>query len=319
MTTTSLHPPAVHAMANHVSNCLEAHRARFSTRSKYPPLFVGVQGPQGSGKTFLTSRLRSLLAEPPYSLSVAVLSIDDLYLPHAGLRVLVETHPRNRLLHGRGQPGTHDVEIGNEILKALKVINGAEGGRGPGQVELPVFDKSLFDGEGDRAPQSQVVRGPVDVVVLEGWCVGFYPVRREVVEARWHQPVPGLDDFDIQAFVSLEDVLEVNDLLTAYVEWWRAFDAFIQIRGPTTSPFAIVYRWRLQQERDMKAKNGGRGMTDAQVKTFVDRYIPGYVFFGDGVMRGTVDEEGGRLPPWYGQGLVVELDLERNLLSTHQF
>lgn len=229
MATTSLYPPAVYAMANHVSNCLEAHRARFSTWSNHPPLFVGVQGPQGSGKTFLTSHLRSLLAEPPCSLSVAVLSIDDLYLPHAGLRALAETHPRNRLLHGRGQPGTHDVELGNGILKVLKAINDGEVGCGPGEVVLPVFDKSLFDGEGDRAAQGQVVRGPLDVVVLEGWCIGFYPVRREVVEERWYQLVPGLDDFDMQSFVSLEDVLEVNDLLRAYVEWWQTFDAFIQV------------------------------------------------------------------------------------------
>ena len=355
MATTSLHPPAVHAMANHVSNCLEAHRARFSTRSNYPPLFVGVQGPQGSGKTFLTSRLRSLLAEPPYSLSVAILSIDDLYLPHAGLMALAETHPRNRLLHGRGQPGTHDVELGNEILKALKAINGGEGGRGPGQVALPVFDKSLFGGEGDRAPRAQVVQGPVDVVVLEGWCVGFYPVRREVVEARWCQPVPGLDDFDMQAFVSLEDVLEVNDLLTAYVEWWRAFDVFIQVCILCVADHEccitqlqldqracdVAIRDRLSmaaatraghEDQEWGTGHDGRTSEDvrvlfhgcllahlARLDSFVDRYIPGYVFFGDGVRRGTVDEEGGRLPPWHGQGLVVELDLERRLLSTSQF
>ena len=53
---------------------------------------------------------------------------------------------------------------------------------------------------------------------------------------------------------------------------------------------------------------------------FVDRYIPGYVFFGDGVREGTVDERGvQRLPPWCGQGLVLELDLERQLVSTSRF
>lgn len=53
----------------------------------------------------------------------------------------------------------------------------------------------------------------------------------------------------------------------------------------------------------------------------MDRYIPGYVFFGDGMRRGTVDEAGGggQLPPWHGQGLVVELDLERKVQSTSLF
>lgn len=229
MTTTGVYPPAVYAMAKHVSDCLQAHQARFSTRSSHSPLFVGIQGPQGSGKTFLTSCLRSLLAESPYLLSVAVLSIDDLYLPHARLTALAEVHPRNRLLQGRGQPGTHDIELGREILRALKTINDVEGG--PDQVTLPVFDKSLFNGEGDRAAEGQVMRRPVDVVVLEGWCVGFYPVRREVLEERWRRPVCGLDAFDMGTYVSLDDVLAVNDSLRAYVDWWRALDAFVQVCG----------------------------------------------------------------------------------------
>ena len=237
--TASLYPPAVYAIAKHVSSCLQTYRVRFAAKSSCPPLFVGVQGPQGSGKTFLTSHLRSLLAELPYSLSVAVLSIDDLYLPHARLTALAKAHPRNRLLQGRGQPGTHDIELGHDVLKALKSINDAEGG--PGQVALPVFDKSLFDGAGDRAPHAQIVRGPVDVVVLEGWCVGFYPVRREVVEDRWRRPVPGLDTFDMRAFVSLEDVSTANDLLRSYVEWWHAFDAFIQVYGVPVFPYQYQY------------------------------------------------------------------------------
>ncbi|KAF8435016.1 P-loop containing nucleoside triphosphate hydrolase protein [Boletus edulis BED1] len=287
MATASLYPPAVHAMANHISNCLKSHRARFSARFHQLPLFVGVQGPQGSGKTFLTSRLRALLADPPYSLSVAVLSIDDLYLSHAGLTALAEAHPRNRLLHGRGQPGTHDVVLGCTILSALKAINdgsrtgddqGTDAGTdaGVGQVALPMFDKSLYDGAGDRAPSTRAVRAPIDVVVLEGWCVGFYPVTRAEVEARWEgRGVPELDSltdecgFDMREYVGLEDVLEVNALLRAYVEWWQALDAFIQIQGPS---LAVVYRWRLQQEQEMKVKNGGRGMTDAEVKTCVSTH-----------------------------------------------
>ncbi|KAG6381942.1 Rer1 family-domain-containing protein [Boletus reticuloceps] len=313
----------------------ESHRARLSTRSHQPPLFVGVQGPQGSGKTFLTSRLRALLADPPYSLSVAVLSIDDLYLSHAGLTALAVAHPRNRLLHGRGQPGTHDVVLGCTIMSALKAINdgsrtgddqgtGAGTDVGMGQVALPVFDKSLYDGAGDRALNTRAVRAPIDVVVLEGWCVGFYPVTRAEVEARWEgRGVPELDSltgecgFDMREYVGLEDVLEVNALLQAYVEWWQALDAFIQIRGPS---LAVVYRWRLQQEQEMKVKNGGRGMTDAEVKTFVDRYIPGYAFFGDGVRKGALDEQGEwTAPPWHGQGLVLDLDLGRQLAGTSRF
>lgn len=52
---------------------------------------------------------------------------------------------------------------------------------------------------------------------------------------------------------------------------------------------------------------------------FVDRYIPGYVFFGDGVREGRVDERGQTIPPWHGHGLALELDVERRLVSTSLF
>jgi len=188
---------------------------------------VGVQGPQGSGKTFLTSRLRTLLSSLPHGLSVVVLSIDDLYLPHSGLKRLAESYPNNILFQGRGQPGTHDVPLGTLVLQKLKGINDA----GADPVTIPSFDKSLFGGEGDRASHGEMVKGPVDVVILEGWCVGFFPVSKEVIEERWKEPVPTLDPdtFDMKSFVSLDDVLAVNEQLKRYVEWWNTLDTFIQV------------------------------------------------------------------------------------------
>lgn len=315
------HPPAVQHMAEHVLNQLQEHRSRCPASVRPAPLFVGVQGPQGSGKTFLTSRLRAHLASPPHALSVAVLSIDDLYLPHSGLKRLAESHPRNILFQGRGQPGTHDVPLGTSVLKNLKRINDADAQT---TVDIPFFDKSLFNGQGDRASHGETVRGPVDVVVLEGWCVGFFPASEELVEEKWKEPVPTLepDAFDMKTFVSVDDVLVVNEQLKRYVEWWKALDAFIQIKGPSSAQLSIIYKWRLQQEHNMKAKNGGEGMTDDQVKTFVDRYIPGYVFFGDGVTKGLSGGEGTeteRLPSWIGRGLSVTIGDDRELLQTSNF
>lgn len=84
----------------------------------------------------------------------------------------------------------------------------------------------------------------------------------------------------------------------------------------------------------MKAANGGIGMTDEQVKKyvqevwvslhcklivsvrFVDRYIPGYVFFGEGVRRGGRVE--GR-PAWEGRGLGITIDQDRRVLETEHF
>jgi len=174
------------------------------------------------------------------------------------------------------------VPLGTCVLQNLKRVNDADGRN----VNIPFFDKSLFNGEGDRVSRGETVEGPVDVVILEGWCVGFFPMNKELIEERWKEPVPTLevDTFDMKTFVSVDDILAVNERLTQYVEWWKALDAFIQvdtsllthcchvshslkIRGPTSAQLSIIYKWRLQQEHNMKAKNGGKGMTDDQVKT----------------------------------------------------
>ncbi|KAG1794389.1 P-loop containing nucleoside triphosphate hydrolase protein [Suillus plorans] len=315
------HLPAVQHMTQHVLNQLQEHRSRCPPSLRPTPLFVGVQGPQGSGKTFLTSRLRAHLANPPHSLAVTVLSIDDLYLPHSGLQSLAESNPHNILFQGRGQPGTHDVPLGTSVFRNLKKINEVHAGT----VDIPIFDKSLFNGQGDRISDGETVKGPVDVVVLEGWCVGFFPTSKELVEERLKEPVPTLepDMFDMKAFVSVDHVLAVNEQLKRYVEWWSALDAFIQIKGPSSAQLSIIYQWRLQQEHNMKTKNGGKGMTDDQVKTFVDRYIPGYVFFGDGVTKGFSGGEGAEterlLPSWIGKGLSVTIGNDRELLHVSNF
>ncbi|EJD08061.1 P-loop containing nucleoside triphosphate hydrolase protein [Fomitiporia mediterranea MF3/22] len=326
----------------HVKACLERHRPTsvasesggVNVNSKaVPTLFVAFQGPQGSGKTFLTSHLHKALSAPPHNLSVAVLSIDDLYLPHDGLVHVARTHPNNRLLAGRGQPGTHDVPLGTRLLEELSAINdnlylssesgGSEkDGADRKEVRFPFFDKSLYDGEGDRvADGGPIVRPPLDVVLFEGWCVGFCPTNPDEIRRRFAQHMPDLEGIlDLQAVFKEEDIFQINQNLWDYTKWWEFFDVFIQVKPPDSTPYSLIYKWRLQQEHDMKGKNGGRGMTDEQVKTFVDRYIPGYVFFADGIEHGYVGASGVRhAPRWLGNGLKVAIDEERNLVSVDKF
>ncbi|KAF5380348.1 hypothetical protein D9615_004699 [Tricholomella constricta] len=274
-----------------------------------PPLFVAIQGPQGSGKSYLSAQLKERLSQPPYSLNVALLSIDDLYLPHDGLVALATQQPQNSLWAGRGQPGTHDVKLGLEVLRNLR--SQSQG------VELPSFDKSLFNGEGDRVPSGVVINPPVDVVILEGWCVGFFPISEEELLKRWdgvwreESARLGLPDVTTK-----DDLRRVNEKLEHYLEMWAHFDIFVQLKPAPVqtfpSQYSIIYRWRLEQEHYMKSTNGGRGMSDEAVKAFVDRYMPGYVFFGD-------------IPPfsfepqWAGKGIKLLIDEERRQLGVERF
>lgn len=85
----------------------------------------------------------------------------------------------------------------------------------------------------------------------------------------------------------------------------------------------------------MKAQNGGRGMSDEGVKqcvltslahsstshvvSFVDRYIPGYVFFGEGVSKPFEMQGDVKHPPWLGNGLRLVIGEERELVAVEEF
>jgi D-glycerate 3-kinase len=214
-------------MADHVLRQISVHRERYATLTDgvLPPLLVGVQGPQGSGKTFLSNKLYSYLSSDPYRLSVAVISVDDLYLPHAGLVALAQAHPNNPLLRGRGQPGTHDVSLGTKILHDLRGINSSNA-----PVELPIFDKSLHDGEGDRLAEFTVVHPPLDVVIMEGWFIGFCPISEGEMRRRYDIPVTGLArDFFTSNSYYLEHISDINERLRDYVAWWPLLDVFVQV------------------------------------------------------------------------------------------
>jgi D-glycerate 3-kinase len=58
------------------------------------------------------------------------------------------------------------------------------------------------------------------------------------------------------------------------------------------------------------------------MRSFVDRYIPGYVFFGDGVTKGSSGGEGVEtelLPTWIGRGLSITIGGDRELLQISKF
>ena len=241
------------------------------------PLVVGVQGPPGSGKTYLTTILRDELISPPHNLSVALFPLDDLYLPHSELARVANDHSQNPLLQGRGLPGTHDIPLAIQVLNSLRRINEPEA---EGTVSIPIFDKSLHSGEGDRLERTIVVKRPLDVIIVEGGHTGFYPVPPEFIEQRYVSNGDPRTSFTYRK----EDVHELNELLRPYVDWWSSFCTLIQVSWhqfsaklgyhphifpqltlSDASSYDIVYKWRLEQEHHMKARNGGKGMTDDQV------------------------------------------------------
>ena len=216
---------------------------------------LGVNGAQGTGKSTLSQYLaESLGADRGWS--VASLSIDDIYLTRDERAALAASvHP---LLATRGVPGTHDVELGKSLIDALCSL-------GPGErMALPRFDKAVDD----RLPAGDwdVVTGPVDLLVFEGWCVASEACADEDLL----EPLNGLEsredpDRRWRRYVN-------SRLASVYPDLFARLDALVFLAAPG---FEAIRRWRLEQERKLFAASGERGtrvMDEAAITRFVDHF-----------------------------------------------
>ena len=187
---------------------------------------IGIGAGQGAGKTTLCRLIASAFSFTEEK--VAILSIDDFYLPtNERLRLASEVHP---LMATRGPPGTHDVDT---LLKSIDIL--IDGGT----VKVPVFDKARDERVGNRR-----IDGPVTRVVVEGWCVGARPIPG----ASEDTPINQLErDHDPNGDwrKSINDALE-----TAYRDLASRFDQLVYLNVPN---MAAVRRWRLEQEQSLPA------------------------------------------------------------------
>ncbi|AEO70892.1 009cf9dd-aa11-4bb7-b771-20684da69390 [Thermothielavioides terrestris] len=242
------------------------------------PFIVGINGVQGVGKTTLVRALAETLQDRE-GLPTLVVSIDDFYLTHADQLALAAAHPDNALVQYRGQPGTHDLALFETFLTSLSAGK---------PTPIPQYDKSAFSGLGDRVPPSSwpttSATSPPQVLILEGWCVGFRPLPADTLERKWR--APGARTLHRH---KLEHLLFVNDRLAAYDGLVNAaLDAFVHVDAEDT---AYVYAWRAEQEAQLRRERGA-GMSEDQVVRFVDAYYPAYELYTDGVREGVLAAAG---------------------------
>jgi D-glycerate 3-kinase len=165
-----------------------------------------------------------------YGVSTVVLSLDDFYLTKAARAALAESiHP---LFATRGVPGTHDLALLNETISALR-----QPGAG-GAVVLPAFDKA----QDDRTEMVhwRQVSAPVQLILLEGWCVGLSPQDESELE----EPI---NPMEAEQDPSLVWRREVNrQLATEYADVFGNLDSLLLLQAPS---FDAVSDWRWQQEQ----------------------------------------------------------------------
>lgn len=211
------------------------------------PLIQGILGVQGTGKTTLATVLSLILTHLGYR--TLSLSLDDLYKTYAERQHLQQQDPR---LIWRGPPGTHDIELGLQLLDQLRQPNPLH------PILVPRFDKSAQEGAGDRTTPEQVEN--IDIVLFEGWFVGVRPIDPSVFDASTPAPIDTPADRDFAR--------DMNERLKDYLPLWERLDR-LMVLYPTN--YRLSQQWRRQAEQQMKAE-GKSGMTDSQVDDFVSYF-----------------------------------------------
>ncbi len=208
------------------------------------PKLLGLSGGQGCGKSTLARALVQAFA--CCGVHAVSVSLDDFYLTHAQRQQLARrVHP---LLATRGVPGTHDLQLLQQVFDTI----------GKPQLRLPVFNK----GTDDRLPESQwlQVTGPIDLLILEGWCVGAVPQA----EAQLREPVNELErdadpDGQYRRYVNAA-------LAGGYQSIWEQLDDWLFLAVPN---LACVRAWRRQQEQQIAP---ALRMDEAAIFRFVAHY-----------------------------------------------
>jgi D-glycerate 3-kinase len=212
---------------------------------------AGIYGAQGSGKSTLADFLCRYLTHAAGK-SVVQISIDDFYLTRkeraqlaAGISPLLAT---------RGPPGTHDTDLALETVRQATTLADGE------SMVIPRFDKATDD----RVPVSNYSRvsGPVDLVILEGWCLGCRRVAPELL-------VEPLNDLERNEDKNGSWRQFVNASMDAYKPLFDLLDAMIMLK---TADLDSVLRWRSEQEEKLRMSEHAAGdkiMTSPEIRRFI--------------------------------------------------
>ena len=201
---------------------------------------IGISALPGTGKTTLGKWLESISLKLKFKLSV--ISIDDFYLPSEEMEFAIKNNPWNV---SRGFPGSHSIDLMKEKLLKWKT---------DGQLNVPVFDKSLRKGLGDRAHWRE--ESP-DLLIIEGWFLGVKPLSIDLDNSE--KISPPLSVFES----SYRDKIQKN--LDQYLDVWNMID---QIWHLKPLKFEYLNEWKSNQEKSMQFKRGS-SLKDDNLSNFL--------------------------------------------------
>jgi len=209
-------------------------------------LFCLVSGPQGSGKTTFTDKIKKELIKK--KLKVLVLSIDDFYLSKKDRTKL--SKKISPLFLTRGVPGTHNLKFLKKVLNIF-LSNKKK------YYRLPKFSKAEDD---LLKSEFNNLVFPYDIFILEGWCInyqgeGITSLKKPInlMEKRFDQ--------------NMKWRKYVNKKSKEYFkEIYKKSHCSIFLRIPS---FKYVFQYRTKQELSIP-KN--KRMSSRQLKKFISFY-----------------------------------------------
>ncbi len=203
-----------------------AHKTynNFSTRK-----IIGISALPGTGKTTLGKWLEATSLK--LNFKIAVISIDDFYLPSDEMKLAIKNNPWSV---SRGFPGSHSVELMHE-----KLLNWKRNG----ELKVPVFDKSLRNGLGDR---SHWRSDSPDLLIIEGWFLGIEPFFSDA-ELNYQQNSQDLSPKES----SYRSIIQKN--LNKYLDVWSLIDDIWHLKP---LKFEYMNLWKTNQEKEMFLKKG---------------------------------------------------------------
>ncbi|MEA5512104.1 glycerate kinase [Crocosphaera sp. UHCC 0190] len=210
------------------------------------PLIQGILGGQGTGKTTLSTIIRLILKQLGYT--TIDISLDDLYKTYAERQKLKAIDPR---LIWRGPPGTHDIELGIKVLNQLRDPHNSQ------PISIPRFDKSLWNGQGDRI-EPEIIK-QADIILFEGWFLGVSPID----ETNFNNSPDPIKTEEDRQFAK-----DINQKLKDYLPLWKPLDS-LMVLYPLDYHFSK--EWRKEAEQQMIA-SGKTGMSEQEIDEFVDYF-----------------------------------------------
>ena len=213
---------------------------------------IGLSGGQGTGKSTISQILKIILKEG-FNLETVIFSIDDFYKTRKERKIMAKKI--SPLFLTRGVPGTHDAKMLFNCIKNLKKNRFKK-------MTVPKFDKS----KDDRSPKSKwlAVKKKPNIVIFEGWCVGVTSQKQKDLII----PINKLEKQKDEKRIWRQTVNK--ELKNKYKKIFNLIDKLIFLKVPS---FKYVYKWRLLQEKKLRAKfKGNKTMSNGQVKNFIMYY-----------------------------------------------